>query len=161
MIPVGFPRITFDPKFYRDIAAIEAAIDLLGRNLDDFQEPLRAALELVIMPSIATNFQVGGRPKWDKLSYPYSIIRRPGPILIQTGHMFQATQGTENWDVGPNSITMNGISGVKYANFHQTGTRRMPARPYVMYQPEDVEGITQIFEIWVDGLIDRYWTKMG
>lgn len=161
MIPVGFPRITFDPKFYRDIAAIEAAIELLGRNLDDFQEPLRASLELVIMPSIATNFQVGGRPKWQALSYPYSVYRRPAPILIQTGSMFQATQSMQNWDVGPNSITMNGMSGVKYANFHQTGTRKMPARPYVMYQPEDVEGITQIFEIWVDGLIDRYWTKMG
>lgn len=161
MIPVGFPRITFDPKFYRDIAAIEAAIDLLGRNLDDFQEPLRASLELVIIPSIATNFEVGGRPKWKALSYPYVVHRRPAPILIQTGALFEATQAIQNWDVGPNSITMNGISSVKYANYHQTGTRKMPARPYVMYQPEDVSSITQIFEIWVDGLIDRYWTRLG
>lgn len=159
MIPVGFPRITFDPKFYRDISAIEAAIDLLGRNLDDFQEPLRASLELVIIPSIATNFEVGGRPKWKALSYPYSVYRRPAPILIQTGALFQSTQSMQNWDVGPNSVSMNGISNVNYANYHQTGTRKMPARPYVMFQPEDVASIAQIFEIWVDGLIDRYWTK--
>lgn len=161
MIPVGFPRITFDPKFYRDISAIQAAIELLGRNLDDFQEPLRASLELVIQPSIATNFAVGGRPKWAKLSFPYIILRRPAPVLIQTGALFQATQDPTNWTITPNSVMLTGIDAVKYANFHQTGTRKMPARPYVMYQPEDLVQISQIFEIWVDGLIDRYWTKRG
>lgn len=161
MIPAAFPRIYFDPKFFRDIAAISAAAELLGRNLDDFQEPLRASLELVIIPSIAQNFAVGGRPKWKALSYPYVIMRRPAPILIQTGELFQATQSMQNWDVGANSVSMNGISSVKYANYHQTGTRKMPARPYVMYQPEDVSSIATIFEIWVDGLIDRYWTKLG
>lgn len=161
MIPAAFPRIYFDPKFFRDIAAISAAAELLAKNLDDFQEPLRASLELVIMPSIAKNFEVGGRPKWKELSFPYNVYRRPAPILVQTGDLFQATQSMQNWDVGPNSISMSGISSVKYANYHQTGTSKMPARPYVMIQPEDVSEIVQIFEIWVDGLIDRYWTKMG
>lgn len=161
MIPAAFPRIYFDPKFFRDIAAISAAIELLGENLDDFQEPLQASLELVILPSIAKNFEVGGRPKWAPLSYPYVVNRRPAPILVQTGALFQATQSMQNWDVGPNSITMNGIASVKYAAYHQTGTRKMPARPYVMIQPEDVSAIVQIFEIWVDGLIDRYWTRLG
>jgi phage gpG-like protein len=159
MIPAVFPRITFDRKFFRDIGAIEAAIELLGINLNDFREPLKASLELVIMPSIATNFQTGGRPKWKPLSESWRLKRTPGPILVQTGAMFEATQSITNWDVDHNSITMTGVASAPYAGYHQAGTRRMPARPFVMYQPEDVENIVQIFEIWVDGLIDRYWTK--
>lgn len=158
MIPAGFPTISIDPGFFRDIGAVLAAIDLLGEHLDDFDEPLTAALELVIIPSIAKNFEVGGRPKWAKLSTSWALRRIPGPILIQTGAMFQSTQAVANWTVSDDSVQLDGLN-IKYAPFHQYGTRKMPARPFVMYQPEDVEEIVQIFEIWVDGLIDRYWTN--
>jgi phage gpG-like protein len=159
MIPAGFPTITFDPKFFRDIAALQAAIDLLGRKFQDFSEPLEAALELVIMPSIATNFKVGGRPTWKALSEPYRNYRRPGPILIQTGSMFEATQAISNWSVSQTSLELEGLGTAPYAPYHQAGTRKMPARPFVMYQPEDVEHIVQIFEIWVDGIIDQHWSN--
>lgn len=161
MIPAEFPKITFDPKFFRDIGAIEAAIDLLGQKFNDFSEPLAAALELVILPSIKKNFEVGGRPSWQQLSMPYRIYRLPKPILIQSGALLKATQAIGNWRVGLNSVELTGIDSVPYAAYHQGGTRRMPARPYVMYQPEDIDQITQIFEIWVDGLIDRYWSTKG
>lgn len=158
MIPVEFPTITFDPGFFRDIGALQAAIELLGRQLDDFREPLQAALEIVIIPSIRTNFDVGGRPKWRPLSEPYRTYRLPGPILVQSGALRTAATSIGNWTVTPNAVELTGIDSVKYASYHQSGTRKMPARPYVMYQPEDADAIVAIFEIWVDGLIDRYWS---
>lgn len=159
MIPAGFPTITFDPKFFRDIGALQAAIELLDRNIQDFKEPLAASLELVIIPSIRKNFEVGGRPKWAPLSYPYRVYRQPKPILMQTEKMFRATQSISNWRVTRSEVIMTGVAGVPYAGLHQSGTRKMPARPYAMFQPDDVEQIVQIFEIWVDGLIDTYWAS--
>jgi phage gpG-like protein len=161
MIPVEFPKISFDPKFFRDIGAVQAAIELLGRKFDDFSEPLRASLELVILPSIRENFNVGGRPKWAPLSSPYRTTRQPKPILIQSGRLFRATQSMTNWTVTRDTVEMTGITGAPYAGYHQSGTRKMPARPFVMYQPEDVDDITQIFEIWVDGIVDQYWSTEG
>lgn len=161
MIPVEFPKITFDPKFFRDIGAIQAAIDLLGVKFHDFSEPLAASLELVILPSIRKNFDVGGRPPWQQLSEPYRTYRLPRPILIQSGALLQATQAIGNWRVDFNSIELTGIDSVPYAAYHQGGTRRMPARPFVMFQSEDVEDIVRIFEIWVDGLIDTHWSTGG
>jgi len=161
MIPAEFPKITFDPKFFRDIAAIDAAIDLLGRELGDFREPLHAALELVIIPSIRTNFNVGGRPKWRKLSEPYATYRLPKPILVQTGNLKAAATSMANWSITRDSAVMTGVDSVRYAGYHQTGTWKMPARPFAELQPEDVEHIVQIFEIWIDGLIDKHWSEGG
>lgn len=78
--------------------------------------------------------------------------------MQQSGNMFQATQEIGNWEVSRNSLELTGLSAAPYAPYHQAGTRKMPARPFVMYQPEDVEHIVQIFEIWVDGLIDMHWS---
>lgn len=158
MIPVGFPTITFDQRFFRDIGAIQAAAELLDLKLRDFKEPLESALDLVILPSIQENFNVGGRPPWKRLATSYVLYRKPGPILIQTHALERATQAKSNWNVTSDSLEMTGLSEAYYGRFHQAGTRRMPARPFVLYQPEDVEHIVQIFEIWVDGLIDTYWT---
>lgn len=159
MIPAEFPKITFDPKFFRDIGAVQAAIELLERDLNDFREPLQISLELVIIPSIRKNFQVGGRPKWQPLSEPYRSYRLPRPILVQTGALRAAATTIANWRVDHDSAEMIGVDSAPYAGYHQTGTRIMPARPFAMYQPEDVDQIAQIFEIWVDGLIDKHWTQ--
>lgn len=161
MIPAGFPTITFDPKFFRDIGALQAAIDLLGRQFDDFKEPLETSVELVILPSIRTNFEVGGRPKWRPLSEPYRTHRLPGPILVQTGALFAAATAMANWTVTRDSAEMTGVDSAAYAGYHQSGTREMPARPFALLQDEDVENIIRIFEIWIDGLIDRYWAAGG
>lgn len=161
MIPAEFPTITFDPKFFRDIGALQAAVELLQQNIDDFREPLRVALDVVIIPSIRKNFESGGRPKWAKLSEPYASYRLPGPILVQTGALREAATSFGNWTVTNDSAIMTGVDNATYAGYHQTGTRRMPARPFAVYQPEDVEQIVQIFEIWIDGLIDKYWTTGG
>lgn len=161
MIPAEFPKITFDPKFFRDIGAIQAAIDLLGHDLDDFREPISAALELVVLPSIRKNFNVGGRPRWRKLSEPYASYRLPRPILVQTQNLKNSATSRGNWTVTRDSAVMTGVDNVPYAGYHQTGTSKMPARPFAVLQPEDVEHIVQIFEIWVDGLIDKDWSVGG
>lgn len=158
-IPTGFPKIEFGKEFFADAENVAAAIELLGEELDDFSEPLAASLELVIIPSIAKNFAAEGRPQWAPLADSTLVKRPPGPILFRTGKLFQATQERSNWDVGRDSISLTGIDSVNYAPFHQFGTREMPARPYVMYQDEDVEQIVEIFEIWIDGIIDRVWTN--
>lgn len=159
IIPAGFPKVEFGKEFFSSAENVVAAIELLGEKLDDFSEPLAASLELVIIPSIAKNFAAEGRPQWAPLAAS-TLFKRPStPILQVTGKLFQSTQQRSNWMVGRDSISLTGIDGVKYAPFHQFGTKDMPARPYAMYQDEDVAQIVEIFEIWIDGIIDRVWSE--
>lgn len=159
MIPAGFPSITFGAEFFADAAQVQAAIELLGDRLDDFREPLQISLDLVILPSVAQNFAAQGRPRWAALSPNTVLYRPPGPILQVTGALFHATQNRSNWVSTKDSVAMIGIDEVQYAPYHQFGTRKMPARPHVMYQPEDIEKIVQVFEIWIDGVIDQVWAE--
>ncbi len=71
---------------------------------------------------------------WAPLS-PVTIARKEhSAILVDTGRMFESLttpNGTEDtvWITGPTWLTFG--TEVPYAHFHQTGTKRMPARPHV------------------------------
>lgn len=39
-------------------------VDKLGLDIRSFREPLKRAIRNVVIPSIAENFAVGGRPSW-------------------------------------------------------------------------------------------------
>jgi len=71
---------------------------------------------------------------WAPLS-PVTIDRKEhSAILVDTGRMFESLttpNGTEDtvWITGPTWLTFG--TEVPYAQYHQTGTKRMPARPHV------------------------------
>ena len=83
---------------------------------------------------------------WASLS-PVTIARKEhSAILVDTGRMFESLttpNGTQDtiWITGPNWLTFG--TEVEYAHFHQTGTKRMPARPHVGLNEATVTQISQ------------------
>lgn len=83
---------------------------------------------------------------WAPLS-PVTIARKEhSAILVDTGRMFESLttpNGTQDtiWITGPSWLTFG--TEVEYAHFHQTGTKRMPARPHVGLNEATVTQISQ------------------
>ncbi|MEM2126268.1 MAG: phage virion morphogenesis protein [Candidatus Methanosuratincola sp.] len=123
---------------------VEKLLDRL-MNLS-YAEPLRDAA-VYMKSSVLRNFEIGGRPPWrplsaktlmEKLKKGYS----PQP-LIRTGRLRQSI----NISVGENEASV--LPGVRYGAYHQFGTDRIPARPFLVFQPEDVAVIQQIFANYI------------
>lgn len=156
----AMPRIFIgEPTFFPQIRALEHDVNDMQRRLSDFREPLLTSLQTVIIPSISANFAAQGRPKWKPLALATVISRRgrTGPILHRTGTLLLSVTSEANWVVTKELLTLNYLSIPEYGAYHQTGTRKMPARPFVMYQPQDVEAIALIFESWVGGIANEEW----
>src|SRR5690606_29929622 len=60
-VQLGF---TFSPT----IGIVAKNVDKLGLDIRSFREPLKRAIQQVVIPSIRTNFDSGGRPAWEPLS---------------------------------------------------------------------------------------------
>jgi phage gpG-like protein len=88
-----------------------------------------------------TEGAAGKSGKWKKLSSPYAEIKaeRWGdqPILQASGRMMKSLTGHTEDTVAkfePQEATFG--TSVEYAEYHQTGTPRMPARRIVDLSPE-------------------------
>ena len=155
----GTPIITIGPGFFHQIDVIESVINMLGARFNDFSEPLRLSLHQVILPSIAQNFASQGRPHWQALA-PSTVVSRggkTGPILYRTGNLYGAATDPGNWTVTRDLLALTGISSVSYAGYHQMGASNLPARPFVLYQEEDVAAIEELFGLWVDHIVNEVW----
>lgn len=156
------PEISIgDPTFFPQVQALLKDVEDMDRRFDDFRRPLRQSLTEVIIPSIEKNFAVQGRPKWKPLA-PSTVASRKGrtgPILRRTGALHQAVVSYDNWEVTSEMVTLDYTAIPIYGVYHQLGTTKMPARPFVMYQPEDIEAIVLIFEEWAQEIIAEEWNK--
>lgn len=155
---ITFPSVSFSGEFSRD--ALILANDLqsfAAYGIRSFREPLTKSVREVIIPSIRNNFAAEGRPSWEPLA-PTTVLSRgaSGPILNRTGRLLKVATQFNIWTYTRDSATITGIdSRVKYAGYHQGGTRKMPARPFVVLQDEDEEQIERIFAEWVDDRLRR------
>lgn len=71
---------------------------------------------------------------WKPLALSTVLRKEHGAILVDTGRMYESLttpNGTADtiWETGDTWLRFG--TSVPYARFHQTGTRRMPARPHV------------------------------
>lgn len=109
--------------------------------------PLRK-MAIVGQSSVLRNFQVQGRPeKWKALKESTVARRRKGSgqgsakILMDTGHMRGSISvqllGASNFKV---------FTDVPYAPYPHYGTKTMPARPYMMWQDEDISKLIWILQ---------------
>lgn len=139
--------------FYEDAMILARDLDeFASYGIRSFREPLQQAVRTVIIPSIRTNFAAEGRPKWRPLA-PATVLDRgaSGPILDRTGRLKKVATQLNIWSYTKDQATITGIdSRVKYATYHQSGTRKMPQRAFVLFQEEDIDRIQQIFYEFVD-----------
>lgn len=148
---ISFPYFSVSGDFYKDSLILANDIDSFALSIKSFRVPLKQSIKEVIIPSIKLNFQKEGRPRWASLSDATVRIRGSAhPILQRTGKLKKASTQLNIWKIDTDSAAIVGLdSKVKYAKYHQGGTSKMSARPFVEIQLKDEQDIENIFYKWL------------
>lgn len=125
----------------------------LENDVRDTDRPLKAA-GVYMLGSIERNFQAQGRPdKWTALNESTLARRRKGrgkgrsQILIDTAHLKNSTAMRLTGDgveIGTNVIYAP-RQHFGYEGGEGRGQAETPARPFLMFQDEDIDAIGNIF----------------
>lgn len=121
---------------------IEAKADLILLQFADMNKVMEECADMMFM-SVMQNFKVEGRPdKWKTLSADYvkTKQRKFGnkPILQASGAMMNAIQKAST---GNTATVFVSNDAIPYAKYHQTGTKNMPARVFMLFQDADRRAI--------------------
>ena len=127
------------------------AFNRLARSIQNYR-PAWPAITALYRQMMSEQFDSqgsrGGR-RWVPLSPAYKRwkdIVAPGmPILVLSGKMKASLVGRTGDTIEqfrPSSVTLG--TRIRYAGYHQTGTRRMPARPPIVLRPRDVRAMTDV-----------------
>jgi phage gpG-like protein len=115
--------IDWDPEPF----IIAAQYVKLGASLRDFHEPLKRAVEKVVAPSIAQNFDEEGRPHWQPLAADTINTRMNagfggGPILDREGALKSVASSSKIWTIGKDEASIQDLpQEVWYGKVHQGG----------------------------------------
>lgn len=98
-------------------------MDRLALNIEDLKVPLTRSIMRVVIPSIRTNFAVGGRPPWEPLAdYTVQVRGSAEPILFRSGKLREAATSWQIWDVRRTSATIREFPPEAwYGVVHQAG----------------------------------------
>ena len=112
------------------IDAAESAADA------DYTEALDDAIEILqgFERKLYLEQRDAGGRAWAPLAMSTILRKEHGAILVDSGRMYESLttpNGTADtiWETGDTWLRFG--TSVPYAHWHQTGTRRMPARPHV------------------------------
>jgi phage virion morphogenesis protein len=145
------------PVTYTDTQARQAIGRLLKR-----MEDTRPAMNLIgeiVLESIQTNFETGGRPgKWQPLK-PSTILQRqrkgkwPGHILVRSG-IAGGLMGAIHYQAFDDKVVL--AANKVYAAIHHHGGKAgkghsvsIPARPYMVVQHKDWTEIKRSLKDWL------------
>ncbi len=127
---------------------LEQVLSAWGNELaqSDFENPLRECIPTLIDDFEDHFMQAQG----DNGAWAPRKDSKPHPLLILTGALLEGVRDTGNpaniHDVASNVLTL-GIdsSVVMYAAYHQYGTSRMPARPFIWASEEAIDAAADKF----------------
>lgn len=158
-------------EFQPSIGILAAQVDMLAMELGNFREPMTKAIEQVMIPSFRQNFASGGRPPWPPLA-AYTVQVRDGDDkpLVRTGALEADATSLDIWHITDTAASIQSWPArTWYANIHQAGYGgvsststsaaagsgvgaakvRIPARPFIMFQAEDIEDVREVFMVWL------------
>lgn len=154
----------FEIDFKPNLSVVQAHYRELGIQIKSFKEPLRRAVKQVIIPSIRTNFDVGGRPAWapyaDSTLDFHDMLNEAmsQSMLVKSGALRQTMGYLNIWTFTKEEAFIDGLpSNVWYGKLHQQGFNKIPARPFIMLQSKDEQDIERIFEKWLEERIEKAW----
>lgn len=171
-----------DFEFHPSIGILANQLDRFGLEFEHLREPLVKSIQKVMIPSFRKNFRAEGRPGWEELS-PVTVKRRgvAHPILRRTGRLERDATQTSIWHITDTAASIQGWPGSSwYAVIHQAGFGsagaavkagkklesksaakfQIPARPFIMFQEEDVEDIKEIFLDWMERMAAKHgWLR--
>lgn len=130
-------------------------IGRMQRDLKDTQRALRAS-GVLMLGSVEKNFKAQGRPeKWKSLA-PATVARRrtgkgkgSAQILIDTARLKNSPDIQVNDDsveIGTNTIYAKRQHFGYEGKEGKRGHSKTPARPFLMFQEEDIRDIGEIFK---------------
>jgi phage virion morphogenesis protein len=135
------------------IEKIFRRVKTLADNAKNPAKPLKVA-SVYMLGSIQKNFRAQGRPeKWTKLATSTKARRRKGrgrgqsQILIDRGilkNSFSHRLVQDGAEIGTNAVQAK-RQHFGYEGGKGRGRSKTPARPFLMYQEEDVRNIAEIF----------------
>jgi hypothetical protein len=120
---------------------LSTAFDMAERNFKASMRFLAPELNKMFNATLVNRFAAEGRGgatlgKWVKLSKKYGAWKQrnfPGrKILTLRGHLQEGLTRDESgyaWRYSDDKSFSFGTQRIPYADYHQTGTRKMPARP--------------------------------
>jgi len=116
-----------------------AAFEAIAKQVNDDPVELLDSLVPILQAGereiFLSEVSPGGMP-WEELS-PVTIDRKGfSQILVHTGRLYESVvtpNGTPDtiWETSADPAYLIFGTSVPYAKYHQTGTRRMPARPFM------------------------------
>lgn len=117
----------------------------------------------VLSPSIAQNFQVGGRPDSWQPSKPDSQYRKShgggaGPLVV-TRRLSDSAKAKARWKVNANVLTYGYFPARSwYALVHDQGseTANIPQRPFALIQESDANEIQERTGIWIEKKVNEH-----
>lgn len=145
--------ISLDISWEGRSAADFSRVFAIAAAVDNFEPPLKEIGSDVIAPSVAKNFDAGGRPAW--LPLAESTVQRksragvanPSKILVHSGAMEAAATDPSNYRVSASELKAAPF-GVRYWGFHQAGDG-VPKRIIMMLQASDRTQVMRIFSNYV------------
>ncbi len=159
-------------------------IGVLERDMQDLahdlasqrglRKPFERIRDEVMIPSIRTNFQVGGRPKWEPLSLATFqsggfggreafIASAAGFQLLpltKTGQLKRAATAKARFSIKNNEMTYGNWPEKRWFgpvhNLPDLSRRaKIPNRPFTMIQPEDKVAIEEIMMEWIEDQVNK------
>ena len=114
--------------------------------------PAMGRAEAILHAAVSRNFEreSAGDDPWAALA-PSTIEGRvragypPGPILQRTHALASSISGGHGKDFAEVG------TGVEYGQYHQTGTRKMPARPFLIATERDLDLIGEAIADYIAG----------
>lgn len=135
-------------SFNVDSSDVTARLAAIRTRLGDLRQMFRV-IGSTMVASVRHTFEVGGRPTpWTPSK---RAIKEHGKTLIDTGRL----RNSFFFDAERDRVTIG--TNVEYAPTHHFGKpeRHIPARPFLMFQDEDVEEIEDIVTQHMNDLFGR------
>ena len=145
---------------HRDLQGL--ALDIAGANR--FRQPLLDSAVEILSPSIAQNFEVGGRPQsWESAESgtPYRKSHGGGGPLNVTGKLKRSATAAARFKVRNNQLTYGDFpQSTWYAVVHDNADisekAHIPNRPFALIQKEDESEIAKIFMDWLEYKVNQH-----
>jgi phage gpG-like protein len=162
----------FDLDFKPSLRVTAGHYEALGVDIRSFREPLKRSVQKVIIPSIRKNFDSGGRPSWAPYAESTLEFHKmlgeavSDAMMVKTGKLKQTMGYFNIWSVDKEKAELRDLpQRVWYGKVHQSGYGGragkgiIPARPFVMLQPDDEEKIVKVFDEWLEERILKVWSS--
>lgn len=155
MAAPGSARISIEIDMEPSAVILMRDFNLLSLDVRSFRVPITRAIQRVLAPSFQLNFEVGGRPKWKPLA-PATVERkaREGKnpaTLIDKGVLKRTSGFLSIWKITQEDAAILGFPDYAFHGYyHQQGTPTIPARPFLVIQPEDEDKVENEFDFWLE-----------